>query len=57
MSSLALMPKRSDSSRMKRDLGGEVPPDQAAVERALEQVLERLKPKAPTAKPERKPVT
>ncbi|MFC6390392.1 hypothetical protein [Methylorubrum zatmanii] len=51
------MPKRSDSSRTKRNLGGEAPPDQAAVERALEQVVERLKPKAPAAKPVCKPTT
>lgn len=50
------MPKSRDPSRTKRPQDGAeaTSPEQAAVERALEQVVERLKPKAPTSKPTRK---
>ncbi|MBB5757988.1 hypothetical protein HNR00_002705 [Methylorubrum rhodinum] len=44
------MPKRRDPSRTSKPRGGadEPPrPEQSAVERALERVLERLKPKPP----------
>ncbi|CAO4143972.1 hypothetical protein [Methylorubrum aminovorans] len=48
------MPKSRDSTPTNRPQDGAAPPEQAAVERALEQVVERLKPKAPAPKPPRK---
>ncbi len=48
------MPKSRDSNPTNRPQGGATPPEQAAVERALEQVLERLKPKAPEPKAPKK---
>ncbi len=46
------MPKRRDPSRTKRpqDATEAARPEQAAVERALEQIVERLKPKVPKPK-------
>lgn len=54
LSTLAVMPKSRDSNRTNRPQDGATPPEQAAVERALEQILERLKPKAPDPKPTKK---
>lgn len=48
------MPKSRDSNRTNRPQDGAATPEQAAVERALEQVVERLKPKAPEPKPAKK---
>ncbi|MCP1558447.1 UNVERIFIED_ORG: hypothetical protein M2438_002532 [Methylobacterium sp. SuP10 SLI 274] len=48
------MPKSRDSNRTNRPQDGAAPPEQAAVERALEQIVERLKPKAPDPKPAKK---
>lgn len=50
------MPKRRDPSRTKPPRGGadDLPrPEQSAVERALERIVELLKPKAPTRPPRR----
>ena len=54
LSTLAVMPKSRDSNRTNRPQDGAAPPERAAVERALEQIVERLKPKAPDPKPAKK---
>ncbi|CAO4192052.1 hypothetical protein [Methylorubrum extorquens] len=54
LSTLTVMPKSRDSNRTNRPQDGAAPPEQAAVERALEQIVERLKPKAPDPKPAKK---
>ena len=48
------MPKSRDSNPTNRPRDGAAPPEQEAVERALEQIVERLKPKAPAPKPVKK---
>ncbi len=45
------MPKSRDSNPTNRPQDGAAPPEQAAVERALERVVERLTPKPPAARP------
>ncbi|WP_375274268.1 hypothetical protein [Methylorubrum thiocyanatum] len=48
------MPKSRDSNRTNRPQDGAAPPEQAAVERALEQIVERLKPKPSCPTPAKK---